>query len=110
MSDLITGIVGIGLVFGIFIIGIIAYIKLLMWVYYDANARNMNGTLIAVLVVLFQLIPGLIVYLILRKPVRDFGYQNSRNSQLWKSSLKYYGILFLCLLIASLLSFFAMTN
>ncbi|TFI70779.1 hypothetical protein [Carnobacterium divergens] len=108
MSDLLIGIVGLTVFFGIFIIGVVAYVKLLMWVYYDANARNMNGTLIVILVMLFQLIPGLLVYLVLRKPIRNFGYQNSRNSQLWKSSLKYYGILGVCLLMASLISVFAM--
>ncbi|MFX0126299.1 MAG: zinc-ribbon domain-containing protein [Candidatus Hodarchaeota archaeon] len=53
------------------IVGVILFvlfIKLLIWLYRDANRRNMDGTLWVLIVVVSGLI-GLIIYFIIRDPI-----------------------------------------
>lgn len=90
MSDLIIGILGISITAAVIIIFLIALVKFLVWLYYDAEARRMRGWLWVLIALVTFLIPGLIIYLILRKPASNFSYRNSKKSQLWKTSLKYF--------------------
>ena len=46
----------------------VLYIKLLIWVYHDAQKRNMDGTIWLLIVVVTGLI-GLMIYLIIRDPL-----------------------------------------
>ena len=53
----------------VMVILVVLYIKLLIWVYRDAKKRNMDET-IWLLIVIFTGIIGLIIYLIVRDPLK----------------------------------------
>lgn len=97
MSDLIIGILGISVMAIVIILFIIGVVKLARWMYYDAEARRMRGWLWVLIMIVTLLVPGLLIYLIFRKPASNFSYRNSKKSQLWKSSLKYFIITLLVL-------------
>ncbi|MDO9538242.1 MAG: hypothetical protein Q7J68_07980 [Thermoplasmata archaeon] len=58
----------------IYIVIFIVYIYLCVWVYRDAEKRGSSGALWAVLVFFFGWI-ALIIWLLVRPPIRQYGYQ-----------------------------------
>ena len=79
MSDLVIGILGIGLS-ALIIMGILfGLVKLEFWVYNDANRRGMHAGIWAFFVLITAFIPGLFVYLLVRKSASYTNYQHSKK-------------------------------
>ncbi|WP_034550668.1 hypothetical protein [Carnobacterium funditum] len=81
MIDLIIGILGFSISAAVIIIILFGLLKLEIWVYNDANRRRMRGGIWAFLVLITLVIPGLLVYLLIRKPAGNFKYHHFKKNR-----------------------------
>ncbi len=80
MSDLVIGILGIS-ISALIIMGILfGLVKLEIWVYNDANRRGMHAGVWVLFVLITAFIPGLFVYLLVRKSASHTNYYHSKKN------------------------------
>ncbi|MGB3159984.1 MAG: hypothetical protein WBA84_01930 [Carnobacterium sp.] len=80
MSDFIIGIIGISIISIIVITILFGLVKLELWVYNDANRRNMKGSFWIFFVFITLFVPGILVYLAIRKSASRFKYNRFKKN------------------------------
>ncbi|MEG0267810.1 MAG: hypothetical protein RR439_07385 [Carnobacterium sp.] len=81
MSDLVIGILGIGISAVVIIAILFGLVKLEIWVYDDANRRRMHGGIWAFFVLMTTFIPGLLIYLLVRKSTNKVNYHHPKKNR-----------------------------